>query len=84
MCLITVWPEVKGRISPLDAENPTILSPPQCQISHTFWSKNPTFLGIFFENKTDRVGKLNFTIMQPLLVTSFVVSYRREIQKSKH
>ena len=44
--------KLKGENPPLDAENPTILSPPQCQKSHTFWTKNPTFWGIFFENLT--------------------------------
>ena len=40
--------KLKGKNPPLDAENPTILSPPYCWKSHKFWTKNPTFWGIFF------------------------------------
>ena len=49
---LTVWPEVKGQKSPPRCWKSHNFVPPQCQKSHTFWSKNPTFWGIFFENLT--------------------------------
>ena len=48
----SVWPNPELRKSPLVIENPRFLSPPYCWKSHNFWTKNPTFWGIFFENLT--------------------------------